>query len=62
MATSRLIVDPENLKRAEADNWALQFARIEWYFNFIFIVNTFVTTFVEIDHEIIFYGHFPPFH
>ena len=29
MATSRLFVDPELIKRAEADEWAIQFARIE---------------------------------
>lgn len=33
MATSRLIVDHDLLKRAETDAWALQFARIEvWVF------------------------------
>lgn len=32
MATSRLIVDPELLKRVEADAWALQFARIEVHY------------------------------
>ena len=31
MATSRLITDPDLLKRAENDIWSLQFARIEWY-------------------------------
>ena len=31
MATSRLLVDDQMLKRAEGDTWALQFARIEWY-------------------------------
>ena len=31
MATSRLFVDENLLKRAESDEWALQFARIEWY-------------------------------
>jgi hypothetical protein len=30
MATSRLYVDEEMLKKAEGDIWALQFARIEW--------------------------------
>jgi len=30
MTTSRLYVDPAYLERAEADIWALQFARIEW--------------------------------
>jgi proline iminopeptidase len=30
MATSRLFVDDKYLARAEADIWALQFARIEW--------------------------------
>ncbi len=31
MATSRLYHDADMLKRAELDQWALQFARIEWY-------------------------------
>lgn len=31
MATSRLIVDQDLLKRADSDQWALQFARIESY-------------------------------
>ena len=31
MATSRLFVDQELLKRAELDDWALQFAKIEAY-------------------------------
>lgn len=30
LATSRLYLDPTYLSRAEADIWALQFARIEW--------------------------------
>ena len=30
MATSRLKLDPEYLKRAAVDKWAQQFARIEW--------------------------------
>lgn len=30
MATSRLFIDEEMLKKAEGDVWALQFARIEW--------------------------------
>jgi len=30
MTTSRLFVDQNLLKRAESDQWALQFARIEW--------------------------------
>ena len=30
MATSRLLQDPNMLKRTEMDTWALQFARIEW--------------------------------
>jgi proline iminopeptidase len=30
MVTSRLIHDPELLKRAENDTWSLQFASIEW--------------------------------
>ena len=30
MATSRLFVDEELLKKAEQDTWCLQFARIEW--------------------------------
>ena len=30
MATSRLHVDEEYLRRAEGDKWAQQFARIEW--------------------------------
>jgi len=32
MATSRLFVDPELIKRAEADEWAIQFARIESHY------------------------------
>jgi len=32
MATSQLKVNPENLKRAESDDWALAFARIECHF------------------------------
>jgi len=31
MATSRLLVDHELLKRVDLDDWALQFARIEVY-------------------------------
>ena len=30
MMTSRLLVDPEYAARAHVDQWALQFARIEW--------------------------------
>ena len=30
LATSRLYLDPLYMARAEADIWALQFARIEW--------------------------------
>jgi len=30
LATSRLYLDPSYMARAEADIWALQFARIEW--------------------------------
>ena len=37
MTTSRLHVDPENLQRAETDIWALQFARIEWYYSFLLL-------------------------
>lgn len=32
MTTSRLFVDPEYILRAEADTWALQFARIECHY------------------------------
>ncbi|XP_022310529.2 putative proline iminopeptidase isoform X2 [Crassostrea virginica] len=32
MATSRLLVDDQMLKRAEGDTWALQFARIECHY------------------------------
>jgi proline iminopeptidase len=32
MATSRLYVDPELIKRADADEWAVQFARIESHY------------------------------
>lgn len=32
MTTSRLFVDPEYIVRAEADTWALQFARIECHY------------------------------
>jgi proline iminopeptidase len=32
MATSRLMVDPVYLQRAEADEWALAFSRIECHY------------------------------
>lgn len=30
MATSRIFIDDEMLKKAEEDKWVLQFARVEW--------------------------------
>ena len=39
MATSRLFVDENLLKRAESDQWALQFARIEWYKDFSSLIS-----------------------
>lgn len=30
MATSRICIDDEMLKKAEEDKWVLQFARVEW--------------------------------
>lgn len=30
IATSRIFIDDEMLKKAEEDKWVLQFARVEW--------------------------------
>jgi len=41
MSTSRLIVDHDLLKRVDADSWALQFAKIEAYASYIFLLDNF---------------------
>ena len=38
MATSRLFVDENLLKKAESEQWALQFARIEWFGHVYFLL------------------------